>query len=177
MTRYCFFCLIAIFSAIFAGCNAHLQKTTRNSAPYTFQNGDLLFQDLDCGDLCDAIEKVTKGVHGKSFSHIGLVYARPDSTFVIESIGKNVHLTPVQDFVNRNKDANGKPKIVAGRLKPSYQSLNAPALQYALKQLGTPYDDAFLYDNKKYYCSELLYDAYKAANHNPSLFRAHAHDF
>ena len=138
---------------------------------FKFQSGDLLFQDIDCGGLCDAIEKVTKGIDGKHFSHIGLVYKKDDSLYIIEAIGKDVHLTPIDNFINRQKDANGKPKIVVGRLKEKYQALNAPAINYALKQIGTPYDEPFLYNNGKYYCSELIYDAYKAANKNKPFFK------
>ena len=43
------------------------------------QNGDFIFQNLDCGSLCDAIEQVTEGIYGMDFSHIGLVYKDGDS--------------------------------------------------------------------------------------------------
>lgn len=130
------------------------------------QNGDLLFQNIDCGPLCDAIEKVTSGYKGNDFSHIGLVYRRNDSVYVIEAIGKDVHLTPIQDFAARTTH----PMYVAA-LKPAYKKLNKQALKYALQQQGVPYDDVFLYNNGKYYCSELIYDAYKNANGNKPFFR------
>jgi len=138
---------------------------------FDFNDGDLLFQDLDCGELCDAIEKVTKGINGKKFSHIGLVFSRNDSDYVIEAVGKDVHLTSLNSFVNRNKDEWGNPKIVVGRLKSEFQKLNANALKFALSQIGTPYDDAFIYDNQKYYCSELIYDAFKYANNDRPFFQ------
>lgn len=149
--------------------------TVKNNQPDTsnfpFQNGDLLFQDLDCGELCEAIEKVTHGVDGKSFSHIGLVIFQHDSAFVMEAIGKDVHLTPLDRFMGRSRDAAGHPKIVVGRLLPAHQHLHAKALEFALKQIGTPYDDAFIYQNGRYYCSELIYDAYRFANNNQPFFR------
>lgn len=138
---------------------------------FHFQTGDLLFQDLDCGPLCDAIEKVTHGADGRHFSHLGLVYKKQDSIYIIEAIGKDVHLTPLARFINRQQDAKGQPKIVVGRLKKQYAALHARAIRYALKQIGTPYDDPFLYDNGKYYCSELIYDAYKSANGGKPFFR------
>lgn len=130
------------------------------------RDGDLLFQNLDCGPLCDAIEKVTHGYKGNDFSHIGLVYRRNDSVYVIEAIGKDVHLTYIKDFAARTTH----PMYVAA-LKPQYRKLNKKALQYALAQKGVPYDDVFLYNNGKYYCSELIYDAYKKANGNKAFFR------
>ena len=137
---------------------------------FEYRNGDLLFQDLDCGGLCTAIETVTEGVDGKSFSHLGLVYFQDDSAFVIEAIGKEVQLTPITDFVFRNSDEKGNPKILVTRLDSEYSKLNSKALEFAVSQKGVPYDDPFLYDNGSYYCSELIYDAFKSANDNKPFF-------
>ena len=134
------------------------------------QSGDLLFQDLDCGPLCDAIEKVTHGYKGRSFSHIGLVYVRNDSAYVVEAVGKDVHLTPLTSFLSRSTDSSGKPKVMQGRLKEEHRHLIEPAIAFALKQLGVPYDDAFIYDNGSYYCSELIYDAFREGNAGKDFF-------
>jgi hypothetical protein len=40
-----------------------------------------------------------------------------------------------------------------------------------MAQMGVLYDDQYLYDNGKYYCSELIYDAFKAANKNKPFFK------
>jgi Permuted papain-like amidase enzyme, YaeF/YiiX, C92 family len=130
-----------------------------------YQTGDLLFQNLDCGELCEAIEKVTVGYQNQAFSHIGLVYIEHDSVFVIEAIGKDVHLSSIEDFLGRSKQA-----IVQGRLKPQYQSLIPKAIQFALAQKGVAYDEPFIYDNGKYYCSELIYDAFLNANNGHPFF-------
>jgi hypothetical protein len=144
---------------------------------FKFKEGDLLFQDLDCGGLCDAIEKVTLGAGNRNYSHIGLVCIKKDTLYVIEAIGKDVHLTPIDTFINRQKNSKGKPKITVGRLKKKYQNLNSKAIVYALNQTGTPYDDDFGYNNGKYYCSELIYDAYKTANNNKPFFRLYPMTF
>lgn len=148
-----------------------LKKNQPDTSNFPFQSGDILFQDLDCGELCEAIEKVTHGMDGKSFSHIGLVFLRHDSVFVMEAIGKDVHLTPIEQFMGRSRDAAGHQKIVVGRLKTPFQHLHKKALQFAMAQIGTPYDNVFLYQNGKYYCSELIYDAYQYANHNQPFFQ------
>lgn len=129
------------------------------------KNGDLLFQNLDCGPLCDAIEEVTYGRDGLKFSHIGLVVIQQDSVYVIEAIGKAVQLTPLHQFLSRTANTH-----YLGRLKKSSQGLIDGALAFAEQQIGVPYDDPFLYNNQKYYCSELLYDAFKAANNNKDVF-------
>ena len=57
-----------------------------------------------------------------------------------------------------------------GRLKLNYIKLLPKALLFCSKQLGKQYDDAFLPNNGKYYCSELLYDAFKYANNGKVFF-------
>ncbi len=129
------------------------------------QPGDLVFQNLNCGPMCDAIEAVTEGVDGQDFSHVGMVCKQGDSLVVIEAIGKGVHYTPWSDFSKRTRN-----KMYVGRVKPKYKKIIGKAEAFAQKQIGVPYDNAFLYDNGKYYCSELVYDAFKSANHNKPFF-------
>lgn len=129
------------------------------------RDGDLIFQDLDCGPLCDAIEQVTKAYGTRHFSHIGMVYTRNDSTYVLEAIGKSVQLTPLAAFTSRTSH-----EMLIGRVKTSYPGVADKAVSFALKQLGKPYDNAFLYNNGKYYCSELIYDAFRSANGNRDFF-------
>lgn len=129
------------------------------------QPGDLIFQNLDCGPMCDAIEAVTEGINGQDFSHIGMVCKQGDSLVVIEAIGKGVHYTSLSDFSKRTSN-----KMYVGRVRPEYKKLIDKAEAFAEKQIGVPYDNAFLYDNGKYYCSELVYDAFKFANHNKPFF-------
>lgn len=139
---------------------------------HKLHTGDLLFQNLDCGPLCDAIEAVTDGFDGHDFSHIGMVYIQNDSIYIIEAIGSNVHLTPLDDFLNRSAN-----KVYAATVKTQYRNIAHNAAAYARQQCGIPYDDAFLYNNGKYYCSELIYDAFKKANHNKPFFQLHPMTF
>ena len=163
------FTLILFLCLIYGKIPAQTGVLT-NPKTFKFQTGDLLFQDLDCGGLCTAIETVTEGVDGKSFSHLGLVHIYNDSIVVIEALGKNVQVTPIKVFVNRNVDQLGNPKVIVTRLAVDNPVLKKKALDYAVAQLGMPYDDAFLYDNGSYYCSELIYDAFKSANGDQPFF-------
>jgi Permuted papain-like amidase enzyme, YaeF/YiiX, C92 family len=163
--------LLIVFLATVRSTNAQSWKD------FHFQSGDILFQDLDCGDLCDAIEAVTPALNAKHFSHLGLVYAKRDSVFVIEAIGNDVHLTSISKFLQRQVDDNDNPKVVVGRLKKMYQHLNDAAINFALGQLGKEYDNAFIYNNGKYYCSELIYDAYKTSNGGIAFFKLYPMTF
>ena len=168
-----FFLLFFCFSFM---CCHHKQ---RNGAAFAnnylsdtilLHNGDIIFQDLDCGELCDAIEQVTQGINGAKLSHVGIVMIDSlHQTFVIEAYG-NVKKTPITAFLNRVKTADGKPKVLVGRLKPVFQTLADKAVQAAQSSVGMPYDDAFLPDNQKYYCSELIYDCFKKANNDSAFF-------
>ena len=132
----------------------------------TLQDGDLLFQDMDCGPLCDAIEAVTEGYEGKDFSHMGMVYHRNDTIYIIEAAGNAVRLSTLEKF---SKNTN-KPMLI-GRLKKQNHKLIAPAIDFSLKQLGVPYDEEYVYNNGSYYCSELIYDAFMFANGGKPFFR------
>jgi uncharacterized protein YycO len=148
---------------------SYAQKTSLASS-FHFKNGDIIFQDLDCGPLCDAIESVTAGYKGLPLSHIAIVEIVNGYIQVIEAIGSNVHKTPIDNFLKRIVDSNGKPKVILGRLKTDYLKLVPKALAFCNDQLGKQYDDTFLPNNDKYYCSELLYEAFKYANGGKKIF-------
>jgi len=129
------------------------------------KDGDLIFQDMDCGPLCDAIEAVTEGYNGTDFSHIGMVFHRNDTTYIVEAAGKAVRLTTLENFTKNTS----KPMLV-GRVKKKYTKLLPTAINFAVLQVGVPYDDEYIYDNGYYYCSELIYDAFKKANKGNAFF-------
>ncbi len=121
------------------------------------QKGDLLFQDLDCGALCDAIESVTTGVDSAHFSHVGIIsdITKDNKVLVVEAIGQNVKTTELKTFLSRSYDNCGRPKVVVGRVKDTQIIKNA--LRKLKKYIGKKYDDAFDINNDRYYCSELVY--------------------
>jgi hypothetical protein len=128
----------------------------------TLKSGDFLFQSMNCGPLCEAINEVTSGYQGHDFSHLGLVYIKNDSILVIEASGSSVKITPYETFKTYTAE-----KMFVGRLKRKYRALIPEAIAFALQQIGVPYDEEYVYNNGKYYCSELLYDAFLHANKKP----------
>ncbi len=135
----------------------------RESSRLPFKEGDILFQDLDCGALCDAIEKVTEGVDGRDFSHCGVVVKEgEDSLVVIEAIGSAVVITPLEEFLQRSGDKDSLTNILIGRPRLNVDVISA--ITFLRAKVGQPYDDAFLPNNDKYYCSELIADAYRDKN-------------
>ena len=133
--------------------------------------GDLLFQDLDSGPLCDAIERVTEGCRGAKFSHVGIVgRPRAGRATVIEAARDGVRAVPLGEFLARSQDAAGRPKVVVGRPRPEHRHLIPAALDAATALIGKPYDSVFAIGNGRYYCSELVYEAFRAANQGRALF-------
>lgn len=119
------------------------------------KTGDLIFQSMKCGSLCEAINEVTAGYQGKDFSHLGMIYIKNDSIFVIEASGKSVKITTFETFKTYTNE-----EMYIGRLKRKYQKYIPEAISFSLQQIGAPYDEEYLYNNGKYYCSELIYDAF-----------------
>ena len=128
---------------------------------FDLKEGDLLFQDLDSSPLCEAIELVTPGYNGANLSHIGLIVYDDTQLKVLEAIPPKVMLTSIDDFMARSKDENGNPKIIVGRLKNEFKNNISQAVEYSLSKIGSDYDDYFLINNNSYYCSELIYEAFK----------------
>ena len=161
--------LLCVFSAL--GAVGLIQACCPRTKSFAPRPGDLLFQDLDRGPLCDAIERVTQGYRGARFSHVGIVApSNKGNLVVIEAVSKGVRATPLAEFLARSHDAAGRPKVVVGRLRRRHRRLVPRALDEATARLGKPYDPLFVIGNDRYYCSELVYEALRAANGGPAFF-------
>ncbi|MBN2638837.1 MAG: hypothetical protein JXR65_07095 [Bacteroidales bacterium] len=159
-----YFPLLMLLLAVFAGCSPKSKPVS------SIQQGDILFQNLHCGPLCDAIDAVTQGVDGKSFSHCALVVKVNDTLKVVEAIGSKVQVNSLKTFFARSGDTGVIRNITVERLKKPYRSLISGAQAFALNQVGAPYDDDFIMNNGKWYCSELIYAAFKSANDGKEVF-------
>lgn len=154
------FLIILVTAYILTSCrNTPAQQET---GKYDLRPGDILFQDLDCGPACDAIESVTEGVNGMDFSHCGIVADIDGELKVVEAYGF-VQAVPVDSFLARSINKAGNPNVVVGRLKNNAELADRSA-EISKKYLGRAYDEAFTLGDDAYYCSELVYECYKQAN-------------
>ncbi|NBC83425.1 MAG: hypothetical protein GVY19_08585 [Bacteroidetes bacterium] len=153
--------LIGIFWAV-GIFDAHAQNGT-----FVMQPGDLLFQDIDCGELCDAIETVTKGKYNSDLSHIGIADTLNGQVIVLEAVSSGVMYTSLDSFLQRSTDTTGNPKVFVGRLHKEYHSVIPHALTKARNLIGRPYDNIYDITDSSYYCSELVYFAYQDNQQSP----------
>ena len=153
-----FICIVTVGNQVWA------QKTISS---FPLHKGDLLFQDLDCGSLCDAIVSATASNLNKQLnvSHVGMVVSTNEKEpEVIEAYQDGVVVVPVSVFLTRSLDENGHPKVLVGRLKKEYQDLIPEAIVAAEAQIGQPYNDEFVLTAKGFYCSQLIAYAFQQAN-------------
>ena len=136
---------------------------------FTFQEGDIFFQDLDCGPPCDAIEAVTQGYMGSNLSHCAIITeVGPNlkTTKLAEAIGETVTETTLEEFLNRSN------KVLGGRLKKEHAELIPTALKHIKDNLlGKPYDFIFDITDDTYYCSEIIYEGLQVADNNQQIMQ------
>lgn len=163
---YKFYQLVAFLLVVcfaFIGCT--------EEQPFQLAEGDLLFQDSDCGEFCDAIEAVTEGVDNYDFSHVGLVMKDDEGELkIMEAITVGVVLTPLDSFLNRSFDAEGNSKVIVGRLKPEFQEFIPKTIDFIHSKMNAAYDFVFNIENDSFYCSELIHLAFQSANDNQPIF-------
>jgi len=163
---------------LFYGCHRPSGDRDASLPPvsrFTPLPGDLLFQDLDSGPLCDAIEQVTAGYDDANLSHVGLVAGDANGAIVvIEAVAAGVVATPLHAFLARSLDDEHRPKVLVGRLNPAAvpdcRRLISLAVEQAHALKGNAYDKQFLIGNDSYYCSELVYEAFRRANDGRPVF-------
>lgn len=171
--------IILVFSTLLlAACNA---QTSDNSAienskadgvteaqhqQIAVEVGDLIFIDTKCGALCDAINAVTDSYKDLPMSHVGFKVVHEGKPFIVHAGTKGVVMEPLSNILQ-----NAKGELVIARVKAAYKPLLDQAMAFAISKVGLPYDHTFTPNNDEYYCSELIYEAFKSANGGNEFFK------
>lgn len=134
---YLGFLIVAISS-----CNG---KTLSNSAAEELHTGDIVFQESK-----SAQAKYIKKATGSRYTHCGIIVMENDEPYVLEAVS-TVRLTPFEEWKNRGVS---KHVLTVKCDDPNFK-VNAD------KYLGKKYDTEFKWDDRKMYCSELVYKVYK----------------
>ena len=159
--------ILRLIAGLFALCL--LPFLVHGQPRYTkkLREGDIIFQKLPCGGLCDAIIATTPCKPDMAFNHCGIVHLEKGQPYVIEAIGKAVQQTPMSTFVLRDSDK----VIYIGRVNWFYTSVGnwcmSKGIEKARHYIGTPYDDAFLPGDTALYCSELIWECYRSSTGKP----------
>ena len=148
MKRF-FFPVVILFSALLALSYGAYSKHN----PYDLQNGDIVFQSGNRGQAV-----AVKAATDSPWSHVGIVFQRGSDWWVLEAV-QPVKYTKLETFIKRNPSS-----FYAMRLKDS-SSITPESLEKAQTwgkaQINKPYDLKFQWDDKKLYCSELVWKIYK----------------
>ena len=121
---------------------------------YQPKEGDLYFQSLPRNAVVNAIE----GASESPYSHCGILVRKGDAWFILEAIGP-VRETPLAIWINQARDRH----YDVFRLEAEHER-NIPAFIKAAKEyMGRPYDIRYRMDDKKIYCSELIFKGYRDA--------------
>lgn len=130
-----------------------------------YQSGDLIFFDLACGEVCEAMEDVTLeqfGLTEPRLSHIGILERLDSGELLLWEAWPvaGVSHTPLNEALKRPSQ-----KIFWAPLEEAYREQALKTLKFIKAHEGRAYDSEFLYSNSRYYCSELIQEAW------PSLFQ------
>ena len=149
---------IYIVMLLAAGCGTPQENALRT--------GDLLFQTGRESAMNGAISAATGGDQAVPFTHVGIAVCGDGADSVLEATsGGGVRMTSLPDFLGRSAEKDGKPVVVAMRLRDTAGV--AEAVARARSFLGQPYDYSFRPDNGKIYCSELVHASYLAPDGRP----------
>jgi hypothetical protein len=126
----------------------------KETKAYDLREGDIVFSSSAVGQG-EAIIAAT----ASPYTHCGIVFVKDSKLMVLEAV-QPVCASTLKDFM-----ARGKPEgFTARRLKTvvapeAYQK----ARTWAEAQIGRDYDVRFGWDDKKLYCSELVWKVYQHA--------------
>jgi hypothetical protein len=120
------------------------------------RDGDVIFHESRSAQS-RAIQLATKS----RYSHMGIVYRRNSNWFVYEAV-QPVKLTPLHEWIARGRDGH----FVVKRLRNP--AVLTPAVLREMRAAGEkfrgkPYDLYFEWDDRRIYCSELVWKIYKEA--------------
>jgi hypothetical protein len=99
-----------------------------------------------------------EGASESPYSHCGILVRKGDAWFILEVIGP-VRETHLAKWINQARDRH----YHVFRLEAEHER-NIPAFIKAAKEyMGRPYDIRYRMDDKKIYCSELIFKGYRDA--------------
>jgi hypothetical protein len=126
----------------------------KETIPFALRDGDIVFSGSAFGQGAAIIAAT-----GSPFTHCGVVFQQDGRWMVIEAV-QPVGVATLEDFMARGR----KEVFTARRLKTTIApEAFQKAREWAAAQIGRDYDLRFGWDDKKLYCSELVWKIYQQA--------------
>ncbi len=133
--------------------------------PYELKEGDIVFSSSPEGQGQAIIDATSS-----RYTHCGIVFQEDGKLMVLEAV-EPVGVTTLEKFMARcTPEAFTARRLKTAVAPASYQK----ARNWAQEQIGIHYDGQFRWDDKKMYCSELVWKTYEKAGVRlcePSRFR------
>jgi hypothetical protein len=138
-----------------------LFSCTQPTQHMNIQTGDILFCSYQTDGLSNAINEVTQTEKATNYSHMALVELVGTDTFVIHaSLKRGV----VKETLNKFLQVDQATVVDNYRLVDSLQFSVPTAILQANKWVGLPYNAHYIMNDTSYYCSQLVFEAFKANN-------------
>jgi hypothetical protein len=116
------------------------------------KNGDLVFIKSQSEQ-----SRLLKLTTGSEWTHVGMAFKRESGWDIIEAI-QPVKWTTLYSFVRRSKE-------LSFEVRRANFEIDADKIKaYAEDKLGRNYDSIFAWDQDRWYCTELVWKAYKKAS-------------
>lgn len=144
---------LIIFLVLIVACNAAHGISPRRA--------DLIFQASAGSEFSKAINAAARqNPDSLTFCHVGIIDVdNSGEAYVIEAEPKNgVRRVSLSQFLAESDSLNGEPLVVIKRLSAEFSPEDV--IVRAMSFIGQEYDHAFIHDNGKMYCSELVYESY-----------------
>jgi len=154
--RIAAFLLIGII--LCAGCQHEVAKEPVVVDTLAFRNGDLLFRE---GPSIESRTVMT--MSNGQFSHVGILLKQHDQWCVVHAVpgetenGRDtVKCEPINEFLRGDRCLSATIRRI-----DCNDSIADAAAHYALTKVGVEFDNDYeLTDTTRYYCTELLWQAY-----------------
>ena len=119
-----------------------------------YQTGDIIFHTSKT-----RLSFVTSVATKSQYTHVGMIIMKKNKPYVIEASGP-VRINSFRRFINRGI---GKKFVVLRYKNGLNKKQKRKLIREARRHIGKKYDSKFKWDDKKLYCSELVFKVYKKA--------------
>ena len=127
----------------------------------TIKTGDVIFREpITTSQLSEAINEVTQTQKVTNYTHMGICFIENDSVKVIHSDADlGVVIQSLQVFLQPEDSTTYFADVY--RINQLESAQASKAISNAKALVGQPYNTTYVFEDEGYYCSELVYEAFK----------------